>query len=222
MGDFHGYDTSEDYFVKAVWPLASRELRRLSETRDFSVRGRGRALRGKEVARELSGRMIELVVDVPNPKRGGTDPLVVRADGSHVQQGDGEYSIHMESPFFTGTHGWHEPMSGDPQADAKKAAEAIADMVDDMRFARPGLEEGLVPKGPAPTAAARRIARRLVKASRKVHLKVVLNVFAVADDDDGFDLGAAVREAFGEAGLGADGLDVQDVAVESVEVTDSR
>lgn len=210
MGDFHGYETSDDYFIKAVWPLASRELRRLSETRDFSPRGRGRVLRGREVSKELEGRMIELVVDVPNPKRGGTDPLVVRADGSYMTAGDGEYSVHMESPFFTGTHGWHEPMTGDPQADAKSAAEAIADMVDDMRFARPGLEDKLVPKAPAPTASARRIARRLVKASRKVHIKVVLNVFAVADDDEGFDLGAAVREAVGELGF-AEGLDGKSV-----------
>jgi hypothetical protein len=54
-----------------------------------------------------------------------------------------------------------------------------------------------------------------------VHLKVVLSVFAVADDDEGFDLGEAVREAFSELGH-AEGLDVQDVTVESVGVTDSR
>jgi hypothetical protein len=221
MGDFHGYDTSDDYFIKAVWPLASRELRLLSKTRDFSARGPGRVMRGKEVAKELEGRMVEAILDVPHPKRGGTDPLVVRVTGSHMTPDDGEYSIHMDSPFFHGTHGYHAPMTGDPQADAKGVAADIADMVDDMRSARPGLEEGLVPKGPATTAA--RVASRLVWASRKVHLKVVLHVFAVADDEEGFDLAAAVREAVENAGIGgAEGLDVQDVSVESVEVTDSR
>ena len=220
MDGFHGYDTSDDYFAKAVWPLASRELRRLSEGRDFNLRGRGRVMRGREVAKELDGRMVEAIVDVPNQGGGGgTVPLIVRVTGSHMTPGDGEYSVHMESPHFTGAHSYHAPMSGDPQADAAALAADIADMVDDMRAA----QKGRPAPGPAPSPTARRIASRLVRASRKVHLKVVLNMFAVADDDEGFDLGAAVREAIEDAGIGgAEGLDVQDVAVESVEATDSR
>lgn len=302
---FHGYGTSDDYFIQAVWPLASCELRRLSkEGRGFTLRGRGRVLKGG---------MVEVILDVPNRGGGGgTVPLVARVTGSYMTSGDGEYSVHMETPSFAATHSHHEPMTGDPQADAAKVAGDIADMVDDMIPALPGgavptasrrasvavgetiehadgvgatdipvgatvsfacgVDQGHVtcevglkdgekclrplgtrsPRGPYPdpvmwgygpmtvlslpeashpapdgrsACRARRVALRLVRA-RKMHLKVVLDMFVVSDDDDeDLDLGGSIREALdGALGgrLGTRGMEVQDVTVESVEVTDSR
>ena len=55
---------------------------------------------------------------------------------------------------------------------------------------------------------------------RKVHLKVVLDVFVKAADD--LDVVEAVQEAIIRVNPETTKMDVEDVTVEGVEVTDSR
>ena len=90
------------------------------------MRGRGRKERDT----------IQLIVDVPRADKGDTAPLQVCVVGCYVYKHDGEYCIFMKSPFFSGTHTDHSPMTGKSNEDAETIANSLADMIDDMRKAR--------------------------------------------------------------------------------------
>jgi hypothetical protein len=116
--------TSDDYFLQRVLPHVRADMR--SATRRLGrFRGQGRIDRRR--------KLVEFIFEVQNPLGGPGSKVPIRIvmGGSYIVQDDGDYTVFMNSPYFSGTHEYHERMYGEPQKDAATIVQTTKDMITD-------------------------------------------------------------------------------------------
>lgn len=111
---------SDKYHVKHVLPALRNGLSK-AMPEGVKLRGRGRVEKGG----------VEMIADVSIGDK--TYPVKIGIHGSYMTSGDGEYNIVVSSPYFQGTHDYHDDFSGNPEEDAKRIQKDLGEMMEDVR-----------------------------------------------------------------------------------------
>jgi len=109
--------TSDQYFIQKVLPLIRKRI--FAAVRPVGkLRGRG--------AINKKNKHVEFLLDGPAFR-----VIRIVMSGSYMWPNDWEYNIFIDSPYYPGTHSYHELLSRHPVKDANTMVETTVELLQD-------------------------------------------------------------------------------------------